>query len=79
MSHDAGRMTLNGLNAWTPDAGRMEHVTLNGLNAWTPDAGRMSHESGRMTREPCLDIEKMSMYLYHDVSFPSKLVGNDTS
>ena len=49
MSHDAGRMTLNGLN------------------------------TGRMTREPCLDIEKMSMYLYHDVSFHSKLVGNDTS
>ena len=39
----------------------------------------MSHESGRMTREPCLDIEKMSMYLYHDVSFHSKLVWNDTS
>ena len=47
-----------------------------------PDAGRMTdstRDAGRMTREPCLDIEKMSMYLYHDVSFHSKLVGNDTT
>ena len=46
------------------------------------DAGRMIHDglnAGRMIRAPCLDIEKMSMYLYHDVSFHSKLVWNDTS
>ena len=52
----------------------MSHDRLN--------AGRMRRDrlnAGRMTREPCLDIEKMSMYLYHDVSFHSKLVGNDTS
>ena len=56
---------------------RDRSLTHDGLNA-----GRMTdstRDAGRMTREPCLDIEKMSMYLYHDVSFHSKLVGNDTS
>lgn len=44
--------------------------------------GRMTRDglnAGRMTREPCLDIEKLSMYLYHDVSFPTNLLWNDTS
>ena len=59
MSHDAGRMRRDGLNA-----GRGTDST---------------RDAGRMTRAPCLDIEKMSMYLYHDVSFHSKLVWNDTS
>ena len=49
------------------ESGRTQRGTHDGLN------------TGRMTHAPCLDIEKMSMYLYHDVSFHSKLVGNDTS